>query len=56
MKLAIIDLNLGQIPKTMKEALSLCPYSKKEIEKYLLYNGILIVNNKAFKFGITILM
>jgi len=54
MKLALVDYNRGQMPKTIKEALDLCTiYSRKDIEEYLEQNpkSIHKVNTKGYIFG-----
>ena len=54
MKLALVDYNKGQMPKTIKEALELCTiYSRKDIEEYLEQNpeGVHKVNTSGYVFG-----
>jgi len=50
MKIKIIDMNRGQVPKTIKKAVSLTPYSRKDIEKCIIENGCLIVINNGYYF------
>lgn len=54
MRLAIIDLNRGQVPSSISEALSICSiYSRKDIVEYLEENelGIHRVNSNGYVFG-----
>ena len=56
MKLQIIDYNKGQLPTTIKEAVSYAPCCRKTIEKYLdenrRYEAVYDVSYKGYCFGI----
>lgn len=52
MKLALLNYNKGQMPKTMKEAIELSPYSRKDIESFLINDATLLINNNGYYFGI----
>ena len=53
MKLKIIDYNQGQVPSTIREAIKLSGYSRKEIYNSLQNNEILKIRNNGYVYGIS---
>ena len=53
MKLKIIDYNQGQVPSTIREAILLSGYARKEIVKFLQDNEILKIHNHGYVYGIS---